>query len=737
MAPSMATKRQRIRQGKKYLKEILFRHAKVIYQAKKGLRYQTIRVHPRRKLNLNKFFYPLKFIWRYLAWQTFLFVGFFLFVLCFNIWLYQFVFKNLPSASDLTKKAPAVSSKILDRHGQLLYNIYQDENRTIVPLNQISPFMIDATIAIEDKDFYHHIGFSPLAIIRAFIANQEGKPIQGGSTITQQLVKNRLLSPEKTIRRKVRELLLAVMVERKFSKQQILTMYLNQVAYGGSAYGVEEAAQRYFGKSAKQLDLAEAALLAGLPAAPSSYSPFGANPELAFKRQKEVLRRMAEDHFISKDEAKKAAAEPILFRNNIIDIKAPHFVMYVKRLLAQQYGEQMLSRGGLKVTTTLDFKLQEKVQQIVTHEVNRLNRLHVTNGAALVINPQTGEILAMVGSKNYFDFNHGGQVNVTLRARQPGSSIKPLTYALAFSHGLNPATKILDAPITYFVKGSKPYSPRNYDSRYHGLVSLRRALASSYNIPATKLLNRLGVSKLIDLAQEMGITTWNDRKRFGLSLTLGAGEVRMIDLAQAYSIFADQGKKVKLNPILEVKNYHGKVLYRNQCALDKHCPAETVLSPAVAYQVTDVLKDNRARTPAFGPFSVLNIPGQEVAVKTGTTNNLRDNWAIGYTSNRLVATWVGNNDNSSMSHIASGITGASPIWNKIMRNLLDAQHPHKFKPPSDVVFLPICSKQKTPIKTQTHSAQTLEVFRKGDEPSNNCWIPISYTLSRSPSKQPK
>jgi len=731
MAPSMAIRRQKVTREKKYLKKLLFRRAKIIYQAKKGIRYQVIKVKHQPGSRRASFFYPLQFIWRYLPFKALIFVGFFLGMLFFHFWLYQFVFENLPSVSDLTKKSPAVSSKIFDRHGQLLYNIYQDENRTIVPLEQISPVMVEATIAIEDKDFYEHFGFSPLAILRAFLANQQGKTIQGGSTITQQLVKNRLLSPEKTLKRKIRELLLAIMVERKFSKRQILTMYLNQVAYGGSAYGVEEAAQRYFGKSAKELDLAEAALLAGLPAAPSSYSPFGANPELAFKRQKEVLRRMAEDHFISAAEAKKAGAESILFRNNVIDIRAPHFVMYVKRLLAHQYGEQMLSRGGLEVTTTLDLKLQKKVQKIVTREVNRLSRLHVTNGAALVINPQTGEILAMVGSKNYFDFNHGGQVNVTLRARQPGSSIKPLTYALAFSHGLSPASKILDAPITYQIKGSKPYSPRNYDGRYHGLVSLRQALASSYNIPATKLLNRLGVSNLIDLAQKMGITTWNDRKRFGLSLTLGAGEVKMIDLAQAYTVFADQGKKIEINPILEVKNYQGKVLYRNQCALDQHCQTEKILDPAVAYQVTHVLKDNRARTPAFGPFSVLNIPGQEVAVKTGTTNNLRDNWAIGYTSNRLVATWVGNNDNSPMSHIASGITGASPIWNKIMRSLLDAQHPHKFNPPTDVILLPICTTYNTlPCANCPHTI--IEVFKKGTEPKNHCHITNSGLLSKPP-----
>ena len=780
IAPKMAIKPGQNYQI--YLRKLLLRRAKTIYQARKRAYYQVIKINPAKgtassyitqnkpqttkipkKSLVKKLFQHLVafIVWfdtyevefrlprlrrlktkrkkaksktvskkskrqitpaalRPTAFRLATFTGLMVLFLVGFVWLYRFIFMDLPTADELIKRTPPVSSKIMDRNGRLLYKIYEDENRTLVPLEKIAPAMIYATIAIEDKNFYRHFGFDPEGIIRAALANRQGKTIQGGSTITQQLVKNRLLSPEKTIQRKLKELILAIAVERKFTKDQILEMYLNQVAYGGSTYGVEEAAWRYFGKHASELNLAEAALLAGLPQAPSVYSPCGPNPELAYERQKEVLKRMVEDGYITLEEARQAANQPLNFKPDTTDIKAPHFVFYVKELLAKEFGEEMLLRGGLQVTTTLDLKLQEKAQEVVRQELAKLKRLRINNGATLVVNPQTGEILAMVGSKDYFDFKNDGQVNVTLRPRQPGSSIKPLTYALAFSQGYKPSDKILDAPITYDIKGSRPYTPKNYDGKFHGLVSLRQALASSYNIPATKLLNQLGVNNLIDFAQKLGITTWNDRSRFGLSLTLGGGEVRMLDLAQAYSVFANQGKKVPLNPILEVKDAKGKVLYRNPCVFEPtKCPTEKVLDPAVAYEITHVLKDNAARTPAFGPMSVLNIPGQEVAVKTGTTNNMRDNWTIGYTSNILVAIWVGNNDNSPMSYVASGITGASPIWNKIMRSLLDPKNPHVFPVPENVVLAKVCTTTNTLACSGCPNVKE-EVFIKGQEPKQTC-----------------
>ena len=601
------------------------------------------------------------------------------------------IFVDLPNPLILSEQHPYASSKITDRNGVILYRLYDEENRTIIPLNQISKTAVDATIAIEDKDFWYHHGFSLRSIIRAALSNSQSEKTQGGSTITQQLVKNRLLSPERTLQRKLKELLLAIMTENKYSKTTILTMYLNQVPYGGSTYGIEEASQRYFGKSAATLNLAESSLLAGLPAAPSAYSPYGAFPEKAFLRQAEVLKNMVEAGFISQEEATTASHQQLSFRQDAVDIIAPHFVMFVKNELAKTYGEDLLNRGGLTIKTTLDLQTQKISEQVIEQELRQLARLKISNGAALVTNPNTGEVLAMVGSKNYFDFANDGQVNVTLRPRQPGSSIKPITYTLAFEHGYTPASTIIDAPVSFTLLGSEPYSPKNYDGKFHGPVSLRQALASSYNVPAVKLLSILGVSNLIDFAEQMGISTWQDRSRFGLSLTLGGGEVTMLDMSTAYGVLANGGFRVTVNPILEVTDLDGKILYTNICASDPaKCHFPQAIPPGIAYQVTHVLKDNVARTPAFGPFSVLSIPNQEVAVKTGTTNNLRDNWTIGYTSDRVVSAWVGNNDNSPMSYVASGITGASPIWNKIMRTQLSAEKPHVFPRPDNIISLKSC-----------------------------------------------
>ncbi|MBP7875811.1 PBP1A family penicillin-binding protein [Candidatus Woesebacteria bacterium] len=631
-------------------------------------------------------------------------------LLFFGTWAtYHFVFENLPDVHELTQRPLAASSNIVDRNGELLYSLYDDENRTIIPLNHISSYLIQATISIEDQTFFTHQGFSPKGIARAVTANFQGDAIQGGSTITQQLVKNRLLSNERTYTRKLRELVLAIMVEKTFSKEQILEMYLNTVAYGGSTYGIEAAAQRYFNKPAEKLTLAESALIAGLPQAPSVYSPFGSNPELAKLRQQEVLRRMVEDGYITAEQSAEAQHEELVYNTDATQILAPHFVMYVRQLLADRYGEEMLTTGGLTVKTTLDLALQNSTQKIVTDEISSLKRLRIKNGAALVTNPNTGEVLAMVGSVNYFDFSNDGQVNVVLRPRQPGSSIKPLTYSLALENGMTVTSTIEDSPVSYSIAGSPPYAPKNYDGKYHGRVTLKEALASSYNIPAVKLLAMVGINNEIDRAEAMGITTWGDRSRFGLSLTLGGGEVRMIDLATLYGVFANQGYRVDPNPILEVTDGSGAVLYRNECALEqKKCPRARVTDPGTAFLITSILDDNKARTPAFGPISTLYIPGQQVAVKTGTTNSLRDNWTVGYTSDRVVAVWVGNNDNTPMSYVASGITGASPIWNKIIRTQLDEKNPHVFVAPPNVVEAKGCGTASS------------NFYIVGTEPKNGC-----------------
>lgn len=639
-----------------------------------------------------------------------------------SVWVHTFIFEDLPNPELLTQQEPAVTTIITDRNGQILYQLYKDENRTIIPLSEVSPNLLYATIAIEDKDFYLHQGFSLRGITRALWSNYQNESIQGGSTITQQLVKNRLLTTERTFQRKFREILLAVMVERVYEKDQILEMYFNQIAYGGSTYGAEAAAQRYFGKPASDLTLPEAALLAGLPAAPSAYSPFGASPEMAKSRQAQVLNRMAEDGYISPEVAQQAAQVELSFREDVIDIKAPHFVMYVRKMLAEQYGEDILLKGGLVIRTSLDLDLHNRVQEYVTAEVESLAHMRVNNGAALITNPGTGEILAMIGSKNYFDFENDGQVNVTIRERQPGSSIKPLTYALALERGMSPNTIIQDQPITFDIPGSRPYSPRNYDGSYRGNVTLKEALASSYNIPAVKLLNQVGVTNLIDKGEAMGITTWKDRSRFGLSLTLGGGEVLMTDMAKLYGVFANQGYLVDLEPVLDITTYKGERVYENTCALTgMNCERRKVLSEHIAYQISNMLSDNRARSPAFGSQSTLYIPGQEVAVKTGTTNNLRDNWTIGYTSDRVVATWVGNNDNQPMSYVASGVTGASPIWNSAMRLVLSEEQPHQFALPNNLIKVAVCADTGTlPCSGCKNIVE--EYFVPGTQPTVACNI---------------
>ncbi len=611
-----------------------------------------------------------------------------------SFFFYFYFLKNLPTPYDLKKHQPKLTTHILDRNGQELYKIYKDENRSLVKIDELPSYLIDATVSIEDKDFWNHVGFSPTGIIRAIYHNwlATSDKFQGGSTITQQLIKNTLLTPEKTIKRKVRELILSVWVERVFSKKEILEMYLNEVSYGGTAYGIQEAAQQYFGKNAVSLSLSEAALLAGLPAAPTAYSPFGINQEKAKERQADVLRRMTEDKNISAETAGEALKQEVKLSQNSTNIKAPHFVMYVRDWLASKFGEDMLNNGGLKVTTSLDLDLQEFVQKTVTDEIANLKKLRVANGAALVTDPKSGEILSLVGSQNYFDFQHDGQVDVVFRPRQPGSSIKPIMYAAAFQKGFTPASVILDAPISFPNPSSKPYTPVNYDGKFHGNVPIRTALASSYNIPAVKVLSTIGVNAMIDQGEAMGIKTWGDRKRFGLSLTLGGGEITMADMAEAYGTIANYGMYVPLNPILKVENSQGKILYeRNETNGQSDYPTRALPS-GVAYQLISILSDPAARAPAFGTRSVLNIPGHQVAVKTGTTNSLRDNWTFGFTTDFVVATWVGNNDNSPMSYIASGITGASPIWSKIFQGILSQrQTPFIFPQPQDLITVKICT----------------------------------------------
>lgn len=618
-----------------------------------------------------------------------------------------YTLKDLPSAKTLGSGDNfAVSSQILDRNGKLLYEIFADTNRTPIKVADLPPYVYEASVSIEDRYFFHHFGFDFVGISRAIIANILGKPLQGGSTITQQLVKNALLNRDRTFQRKAKEAMLTVATELLYSKMQILEMYLNYIPYGGTAVGIESASHRYFNKNAKELDLAEAALLAGLPQSPSTFSPFGSNPQLGKARQAEVLRRMVEDKYITAAQADQANKEVLHFAISRTDIKAPHFVFYVKDLLIDQYGIDKVEKGGLRVTTTLDLTLQNAAQASLSAEVTKLQNLRVGNGAAMVIKPNTGEILAMVGSKDYFDTKEDGQVNVALANRQPGSSIKPLMYSTAFDQKLlNPGTYLLDIPTCFQVSGQPNYCPKNYDGKFHGPFSIRQALGNSLNIPAVKALKLIGVSNFIDQATKMGITTWNDPSKYGLSLTLGGGEVRMIDMAQSFAVLANEGVKVPLTPILNVTDYKGNVLATTDLA-QRQTDLQTltaddsqsslnslkrVMNRAPAYLVSHIMQDNNARTLEFGPNSKLVIPKQIVSVKTGTTNDLKDNWTVGFTPDYLTITWVGNNDSTPMNQaLVSGITGAAPIWNDIMSYVLQDRPAHWQDKPVDVASAQVC-----------------------------------------------
>lgn len=646
---------------------LLFRFSKVIFRSK---------LHKKRFKKIStrtSIGYKLKYI----------VIGTFFALIFFFVPATVLIFiSDLPKLSNLSVNYVAKTTKILDRNGNLLFEIYANQNRTVVELNKIPKKLIQATIAIEDKDFYKHKGFDIRGIARAFYVDITKKDFQGGSTITQQLVKSALLTPEPTISRKAKELVLSLLAEQKYTKDQILELYFNYVPYGGTAWGVEAASQIYFGKTVTDLDLAESAYLAGLPQAPTVYSPFASDGKKGKQRQKEVLDAMENQGYITPKEEKDAYSKKLTFRSPQLPIEAPHFVMYVKDLLAQEYGLPEVERGGLQVTTTLDINDQKLAEQIVSDEVDKAGYLGVGNGAALVTNPQNGDILAMVGSRDYFDPEHDGNVNIATSLRQPGSTIKVVTYALALSKGMTEATILDDTPLTITSPGGPSYTPVNYDGRFHGKVPLRIAFANSFNIPAVRVAQKMGVDDIVSFGKKMGITTWNDPAEYGLSITLGAAEVTMTDLATVYGTVANSGQRVNLDPILKVTDSEGKVLYQKEPKPVK------VLDPGVAYIISDILSDNKARSTEFGTNSPLAIPDHKVSVKTGTSDNKRDNWTVGYTPNLLVATWVGNNDNTPLSQaLASGITGAAPIWNRIMTELIASSY-EEMKQPGDIVSKP-------------------------------------------------
>lgn len=660
------------------------------------------------------------------------FLGVVVLVIFFFIGVIVFSF-NLPSPDKVVRRS-GFATKILDRNGQVLYDIYLDERRTPVSFEDISQTLKDATIAIEDKNFYVHEGFDPLGMVRGLSRLFTRGRAQGGSTLTQQLVKNVLLSPERSVFRKAREFILALQIERKYSKDQILTMYLNEAPYGGTAWGVEAASEVYFGKKAKDLNLVESAFLAGLPQRPSVYSPYSADPDAYLYRTKQVLRRMREDGYISREQEEEALKQldELEFQSSGASFKAPHFVQYVQSLLEERYGQAAVVQGGLRVTTTLDLELQEKAQKIVSEEIEKVEALHITNGAAVVLDPTTGEILAMVGSKDFNDKDYDGQVNVTLSLRQPGSAIKPITYATALKKGYTASTLLMDTPTRFPGGANQPeYEPGNYDGKFRGPVQVRYALGNSINVPAVKMLSLVGVKDMLATAYDMGISTLKPDKetlsRVGLSVTLGGGEVRLLELTAAYSAFVNTGERVDPVAILKVEDQNGKILEQADPK-----PVKRVLTPEQAFIMAAILSDNKAREEVFGANSALVVPGYEVAVKTGTTNDKRDNWTLGGNSNAMVGVWVGNNDNSEMKQVASGVTGASPIWRRIIMEALSDKPKVTFDPPSGIVSMEVDSVSGYPAHDGFPSRT--EYFVKGTEPSGEDPVHVKLKVCKRDGK---
>ncbi len=642
--------------------------------------------------------------------------------------------RDLPTPGKLANAEIRDSTKILDKKGVVLYSIFKDYNRLYIPLKEIPENLKSATIATEDKDFYTNKGFSVTGLVRGLVIDPIFKRrATGGSTITQQLVKNVLLSPERSLTRKLKELILAIQVDQRFSKDEILEMYLNNVPYGGTAVGVEAASNLYFGKHAKELDLAQSAFLAGLPQLPSIYSPYANPGSRAYEdRTEQVLTRMREEGEISRKQQDAAMREvkEFKFTTKQGNLKAPHFVQYVREQLVKLYGESVVASGNLTVTTTLDYEIEKQAEEIVTSEIEKLKSFKVGNGAAVVMDPKSGAILAMVGSHDYFDVENEGNFNAAVARRQPGSSLKPVMYAAAFERGYTPATLIMDLKTEFptNVPGQKDYIPENYDGKFRGPVQLRFALANSLNIPAVKMLARVGIKPVMQKAYDMGIENWKptdeNLKNVGLSLVLGGREATLLQEVNAYSVFANRGVRVEPYAIEEVKDHKGKTIYKHQDSRGTQ-----VISQAVAFLISHILLDDVARADAFGRYSLLNVSGKTVSVKTGTTDSKRDNWAIGFTPSVVVGVWVGNNDNTPMNpRIASGVTGATPIWNKIMAMVLKGKKSEQPIKPDNVVTVQVDAfsgglpRDGQPTRT--------EYFMKGTEPTTNAVIYKKVKMSK-------
>ncbi len=581
-----------------------------------------------------------------------------------SLGMLAWVAKDLPSPDKIIERDVPLSTKIYDREGEvILYDIHGTQKRTFIKLDETPQFVKDATLTAEDRKFYEHKGISVTGILRSIIRNILTGSKVGGSTLTQQLIKNAILSPEKTYTRKIKEVILSYQIEKRFSKDEILQMYFNEIPYGTTAYGVEAAAQTYFGKSVREVSLAEAAVLAALTQAPTYYSPYGSHKDELVGRQGWILDSMVELGYTTEAKAEAAKLTELEFRPLRENISAPHFVMFIKEYLSEKYGEKTVEQGGLKVITTLDFEKQTMAEETITELAEKNLKYNASNAALVAIDTNTGQILAMVGSKDYFNDEIDGQVNVVTRPRQPGSSFKPIVYAAAFRKGYTPETVLFDVNTTFINTDGKNYEPRNYNLAEHGPVLMRQALAGSLNIPAVKTIYLTGIDNVLNLADELGYTTLQDRSRYGLSLVLGGGEVKLLEHVRAFAALSREGELRETTGILRVEDKDGNVLeeYKDN--------AKKVLETQVARQINNILADNSARAFVFGENNSLTLPDRPVAAKTGTTNDFRDAWTIGYTPSVAVGVWVGNNDFSEMKRGADGSVVAAPIWQAFMKKI--------------------------------------------------------------------
>ena len=587
------------------------------------------------------------------------------------------VSRDLPTAEGIVRRTVPQSTKIYDRTGEhLLYDIHGEEKRTAVELADIPDSLKFATLTAEDRDFYKHKGFRFTSMIRSLVVNLlRGGKVQGGSTITQQFIKNAIFTNEKLYTRKIKEIILSYQIERKFSKDEILKLYFNEIPYGSSAYGAEAAAQTFFGKSVKDINLAESALLAALTKGTTYYSPYGSHVDELIGRQHYILDSMVTLGYISPEEAEAAKQEDLQFKERRETITAPHFVFYIREQLATKYGDWLVEQGGLKIITTLDIDKQKLAEGSVTKYADSNKKYGATNASLVAIDVSTNQVLAMVGSQDYFNDAIAGQVNVALRPRQPGSSFKPVAYGTALALGFTPETVVFDVK-TVFKTDTKDYEPKNYDLKEHGPVTFRQALAGSLNIPAVKVLYLSGIDRVLETAKRLGYTTFSDRSRFGLSIVLGGAEVKLLEHTAAYATFAREGMTKPISSVLKVEDSNGNILeeYKDE-------PGQKVLESQIARELTGILSDNEARSFIFGTQNYLTLPDRPVAAKTGTTNDYHDAWTLGYTPQLATGVWVGNSNNDEMKRGADGSVVAAPIWQDFMKTALASSPVIPFTPP--------------------------------------------------------